>query len=481
MKKIITAVLACGFAYSYAQITLTKDLSFGNNGVVQITTSNQFLMVEDRDIDKKSMFQGDKIFLSYPYGDPLNGIPTSTRYIRLNHNGTIDNTFGNNGEVSVPELESYYFHSQNDFFYLLSGNKFLSNGQIDSSFGNSGMLTTGNWSYKFVLPDGKIISRNDTNIQKFLSNGTADASYGTNGTLTLNSSVNNSLYDYGYLLFYKDNAVYENVIAIGQFSTIRKINLNTGSLDLSYGQNGYAQIRHSTASLNYDFYSGSVLINDQDNSFINKVDGLDGYSQLTKTNSQGNLDLGFGTNGVIEFDNSFTYNGDDYLGGERRPLLYENTILVSSEFETAGVGKIGIRGFSPSGNTVTINNNFFYPLSDVTYTHPEYMRMIVKDNYLYVFFDNKIARYIFGQSTLATNTISQNENSLNFNNPFKDELNLNTNEKIKSVEIYDEAGRSVLKAKATKSINTSMLEKGVYFIKIITEQNQIISKKGIKN
>lgn len=89
---------------------------------------------------------------------------------------------------------------------------------------------------------------------------------------------------------------------------------------------------------------------------------------------------------------------------------------------------------------------------------------------------NKLKR-----STLATNTISQNENSLNFNNPFKDELNLNTNEKIKSVEIYDEAGRSVLKANATKNIETSMLEKGVYFIKIITEQNQIISKKGIKN
>jgi len=480
MKKIITAVLACGFAYSYAQITLTKDLSFGNNGIVQITTPNQFLMVEDRNVDKKSMFQGDKIFLSYPYGDPLNGIPTSTRYIRLNHNGTIDNTFGNNGEISVPELESYIFYSENNFFYLLSGNKFLSNGQLDTSFGNNGNLTTGNWSYKFVLPDGKIVSRNDMNVQKFLSNGSSDVSYGNSGEMSLDNTIHNTLYNYGYLFFYKDNAAYENVTAVGEITKMRKVNLNTGNLDVSFGQNGYAQMRYSNAS-NFTWYSGSVLIDELNNSFINKFDDLDGNSQLTKTNAQGSLDLSFGTNGVIEFDNSFTYNGEQFLGGERRPLLYQNTILVSSEYETAGVNKIGIRGFTPSGNTITINNDTFYPLADVTYTHAEYMRMIVKDNYLYVIFDNKIARYIFGQSTLATNTISQNENSLNFNSPFKDELNLNTNEKIKSVEIYDEAGRSVLKANATKSINTCMLEKGVYFIKIITEQNQIISKKGIKN
>lgn len=480
MKKIITAILVCNLAYSYAQITLTKDLSFGNNGIVQITTPNQFLMVEDRDIDKKSMFQGDKIFVSYPYGDPLNGIPTSTRYIKLNYNGTTDNTFGNNGEISVPELESYYFHSQNDFFYLLSGNKFLSNGQIDSSFGNNGMLTTGNWYYKFVLPDGKIISRNDAEVQRFLSNGNADSSFGTNGVVNLNSSVHNSYYNFGHLFFCKDNAVYENVTSVGEVSKMRKINLNTGNLDLSYGENGYAQIRYSNSS-NFNFYSGSVVVDDQNNIFVNKFDDLEGNCQLTKTNSLGNLDSAFGTNGVIEFDNSFTDNGEDYLGGERRPLQYENMILVSSEFETAGVGKIGIRGFYTSGNPVMINNDYFFPLSDVTYTHPEYLRMIVKDNYLYVFFDNKISRYIFAQSTLATNAISQNGNSLNLNNPFKDELNLNTNEKIKSVEIYEETGRSVLKANATKNINTSMLKKGIYFIKIITDQNQIISKKGIKN
>jgi hypothetical protein len=75
----------------------------------------------------------------------------------------------------------------------------------------------------------------------------------------------------------------------------------------------------------------------------------------------------------------------------------------------------------------------------------------------------------------------KNEDSLNFNNPFKDVLNLNTNEKIKLVEIYDEAGRLVLKSNNAKNIDTPSLEKGTYFIKITTELNQMISRKGIKN
>lgn len=105
----------------------------------------------------------------------------------------------------------------------------------------------------------------------------------------------------------------------------------------------------------------------------------------------------------------------------------------------------------------------------------------VKDNYLYLFVTpNLIKRYV-----ISENSLSINENTLgeviNFNNPFKDELNFKTLEKIKSTEIYDEAGRVVLKNLGQKDINTSALPKGVYIIKITTESNKIISKKGIKN
>jgi hypothetical protein len=36
MKKIVTAIFACSFAYSFAQITISKDLSYGNNGVATL-------------------------------------------------------------------------------------------------------------------------------------------------------------------------------------------------------------------------------------------------------------------------------------------------------------------------------------------------------------------------------------------------------------------------------------------------------------
>ena len=54
------------------------------------------------------------------------------------------------------------------------------------------------------------------------------------------------------------------------------------------------------------------------------------------------------------------------------------------------------------------------------------------------------------------------------------------NEKIKSVEIYEETGRSVLKANATKNINTSMLKKGIYFYKLQNTNEKTISGKFVK-
>ncbi|MCW3161061.1 T9SS type A sorting domain-containing protein [Chryseobacterium oryctis] len=84
---------------------------------------------------------------------------------------------------------------------------------------------------------------------------------------------------------------------------------------------------------------------------------------------------------------------------------------------------------------------------------------------------------------LALNTnenLITKENEISFNNPFSNELILNSKEKIKKVEIYDESGRVVLKGNGSR-LNTSSIVKGTYFIKITTDSNKMISKKGIKN
>ncbi|MDN5479003.1 MAG: T9SS type A sorting domain-containing protein, partial [Chryseobacterium sp.] len=87
---------------------------------------------------------------------------------------------------------------------------------------------------------------------------------------------------------------------------------------------------------------------------------------------------------------------------------------------------------------------------------------------------------IISNATLSTSENIETKESLQFINPFQNELNFTSKEKIKSIEIYDETGRLVLEGK-NSTLDTSALERGVYMIKITMQSNKVVSKKGIKN
>lgn len=481
MKKLFIAILAFAGVYFYAQITLTKDLSFGNNGIVEIgMKTNSMLQLSY--YNTPTFLQAEKLFINQPLFDS-SGSFSGRRFFKLNQNGTPDSTFGTSGVISVPttDYESDSFYADSNQFYLNTGEKYLSNGQTDTGFGNiNSLLTTPYHHYKIVLSDGKIISRNQQSISKYQSTGFPDTSFGNNGVNNLIPSLHNTNTSFGELIYYDNDFLYETVIAVGASPYIRKINLNTGNLDLSYGQNGYSQFSQTLG--NPVMYCGSSPVSQSNTSFINNhKNGADG--QLTKTDSYGNLDSNFGINGKIDYADYYLFNGEGYSSAEIKPLLYNNYILLlSNSYNSNGTvvpTKYGFRGYDNSGNPLTINGNLHYVFQGIDVM--DTMTILIKDNYLYVFFDNKIARYILGNATLSTSEVFEDKNLVNFVNPFRDELNLNTNEKIKSIKIYDETGRLVLKSDAAKNINTSSLSKGIYIIKIITGSNQIISKKGIKD
>lgn len=474
------ATLALYFTYSYAQITLTKDLSFGNNGIVEIgTRTNSMAQLF---VYNTPTFQGDKLFVNQPIFNS-SGIFSGRKFFRINHTGTLDTTFGTNGEmsVSIANFESDSFYADSDKFYLNSGQKYFSNGQADTGFGNTNAsLTTPYHNYKIVLPDGKIISRNQQSISRYHSTGLPDNTFGINGVQTLISPLENTNASFGDLIYYDNEFLYEVVIASGGPRYIRKINHNTGNLDLSYGQSGYSQpLNIINSSLTH--WGSSTFPQDNISFIHNYKDGTTG--QLTKTNSTGNLDSNFGITGKIDYADSYVFNGDNYSSAENKPLLYGSYIfLLSTSYDINGGAvptKIALRGYDQLGNQITINGNVHHILQETNLT--DSFHTLIKGNYLYVFYDNKISRYIFNQSILSINTLLQNKNSLSFNNPFNDVLHLNIDEKIKLVEIYDEAGRLILKSNTAKNIDTSNVQKGIYFIKITTESNQIISRKGIKD
>jgi uncharacterized delta-60 repeat protein len=129
---------------------------------------------------------------------------------RYNSNGSLDNTFGNNGKV-VDSVSLLYLASavlQTDGKILVTGNsnnapnkiiteRYNSTGSLDNSFGTNGIVTTqigsqNNYSYPtsiFYQPDGKILlagntsnnGPNDFVVIRYTTNGSPDNSFNNNG------------------------------------------------------------------------------------------------------------------------------------------------------------------------------------------------------------------------------------------------------------------------------------------------------------
>ncbi|UOU97992.1 T9SS type A sorting domain-containing protein [Chryseobacterium daecheongense] len=468
MKKNIIAGIVFTCVFTNAQVILTKDLSFGNSG--------EFIYPDNGGY-RTHKFIGDKLLVSYTY---LNTSTTNyyySKFIRLDFNGTPDAVFGNNGSFvdgGSVGMASSMEDANSDYLINSSGNKYFANGQHDDIFQMNWTVNdfTGNIYYK-VFPDGKILYRKDNKFSRLLPNGVVDVSYGNNGNVTTLSY--SSDFHYGKIL---NDFVYEfgsGNIFNPNTTGLRKISTLTGALDTGFGTNGLGQTSLLPSVLrNSMFYQG-------DSSMINMIEeNNSGNYELavSKTNSNGFLDATFGNNGVFPLHKeintvAYMYYSDFYANNTNKLFF----LIKNMD------GDINIVCYSFSGAMQTINSQNVFQTGDNTYNnynYDDYPRIDVVGNYLYFFSPKKITRYIISESSLNTTGSINKFIEIGFNNPFKDELILNTHEKMKEVEIIDESGRVVLKSR-TKDINTSGLSEGIYFIKLTTESNKVITKKGIKN
>ena len=91
-------------------------------------------------------------------------------------------------------------------------------------------------------------------------------------------------------------------------------------------------------------------------------------------------------------------------------------------------------------------------------------------------------------SSLSINEIRNGQNTmLIFPNPFQDNLNINSKESIKGIEIYTYDGKRIYSESFFNPINlynynlsTSSLKQGIYLIKIVNIKNNITYEKIIK-
>lgn len=216
------------------------DPTFGNNGTVQLP-SEPFM--------NQMKLQADgKLLIFALFGDVA-------QMIRLLPNGQLDPTFGTNGiSPEIPVDHDFFYNS---YEFILQNEKILvhgtssgdpdkrhviyrlnANGSIDTTFGNNGFVFTQSSLYgrTFVLIDklSNIISFSDniSVIEKFDPNGHPITNFGNNGVVQIN--INGSgVGDVGDVLMDNNNKI---VFSTHQNNEMFRINQD-GSLDNTFNYN----------------------------------------------------------------------------------------------------------------------------------------------------------------------------------------------------------------------------------------------------
>jgi uncharacterized delta-60 repeat protein len=193
----------------------TYDVTFELNGLgIYIVEQGEPSVLYDMEIQQ----DGKMVLAGYSGLAALTGPPhTEMGFIRVNSNGDLDNTFGNNGTVSL-DLSGSVTNPVgivNDLQIDASGNIFAAgnvnnglavvklntDGILDASFGQGGVLldTSRETAQKMcVLPDGDILVTaikangnpysTDINIHQASASGVINTSFGNGGDLIINSA-----------------------------------------------------------------------------------------------------------------------------------------------------------------------------------------------------------------------------------------------------------------------------------------------------
>lgn len=402
----------------------TIDTTFGNNGYIY--TKDLFTNNDDPVI---LLDKNENIYLAATQRDSSTSF--YSKIIKFNYNGTIDTSFGNNGEIILDKIDiggNDYFNTN---FELENGNLLFiiydynqSNfyqslicitptGNIVASFGNNGILNLSNHFDSLITQNNNIfISTNQNSpdystrtyfIEKFNNNGVKDTNFSTiSETLTDGTT---------FLKIDKD----ENLIIIVNYSAnnasynskIKKYNTTTGTIINSFGNNGtldFTDIGLVDAALdssnNILLAGGKHLGNDVFNPY------------LTKYTSNGVLDTNFNQTGFYEeLSNSL-----GYIDNIR---FLNNDIIVSG----------------------------------------------VTDDYYKVFLADYMLTDVLGTKE------SLKESTSIFPNPVKDILTIKTNEKLIETKIYNIQGNLINHSPTpNKTLNLNHLKKGIYIIEVKTDK-----------
>ena len=432
------------------------DTSFGTNGFGSTTTSS--IANQKESVYTIALQQDGKIVIAgkSDINSSLSGFYYNAFLARLNADGTLDATFGNNGYVktelgSNEDFINDIFITNTNTIYAVSHSidgtgkntaqvlKYNTNGSLDSSFGSNGILnitSTDELSLTtiFVQSDNSILlsgSKTDTaNNKDFLltklnSDGSFDTSFGSNGKV---------ITDFGYLNETINNFVVTDskIIATGTISStsflphigIASYNFD-GTLDTSFSTDG--KIIETPDNSNYSTCFGTDL-NIMPNGKLlvsGNAIGNNNYDLiLVSYNTDGTKDTNFGSSGQYLHQNSTLQE-------------FSNNVLILNNEK---ILTIGVKTSSAN-------------------TSPQTMLVRFKDAF-----------------TLSTDNFELNSSIEIYPNPTHDLLKINSKTNINKITLYSITGKLIKTYKASNMISIGSLKTGTYIIEVSNNEKSYVSK-----
>lgn len=330
MKKFFTLALMCIMAFAgFSQDPGTLNQSFGANGVARIAPSSYFDFIS-------GMMETKEEKIIAVGRTRTDGSNYSVYSSRLNSDGTLDQTYGNNGFVRINAREYIYLNSAKDavlndddllyicgYTYDYENNtafviRIDQNGFPDPYFGEEGVAQTeygGGIVYESIDLDshGRPIVTgylNDTLIvRRYNVAGGLDPTFGDNGTTFL--SADNTLFSFGFAVkVLPDNRIIVAGTKVYEGEQIHRPIVcrfkANGTLDNTFGNNGIVDIDITEQGTAY-----ALSISTQGENYI-----IAGHSEIptpdsdlprsevyvTRILQDGTIDTSFGTDGYTKYE-----------------------------------------------------------------------------------------------------------------------------------------------------------------------------------
>ena len=394
------------------------DNNFGTGGKFVM---DQFSSIDYYESFSKPLVQQDgKLVILYgsEFDNDVDPESYSMKLIRLNTNGSVDNTFSGYSAQNISENDVPY-----DFFKLSSG---------------------------------KILMYGSTFLMRFNSDGTLDTSYGNNGKRTISFTIEdmNIIGDAIYLFDYTGKKL---VKLDNESSTnIKTYNLPQSSSFYFNGSNIYIS----------DYTNSYIVIKKLDSNF-NPVNGFGTSGTATFSNDYvGSLKIFQSKGSIITESTKSIYNGSTLQSTDIEYRRINPNGTLDTTFGTAGVYKISISSsepYNPWSDDYLHSNGKLYHL---------FYQESSNGNDVY------IKRSNLPNEILAVDNFSPAKNIRIIQNPVKEKLQLTDN--LMNAKIYDVSGRETGITFNGKQTSVESLKAGVYLINATSESGSKINLKFIK-